>query len=1168
MPPSPVHDRYKSGEGYHAVPLPYTGTFMLPKPDLVFYDAPTSIETVSTIFNVEPKDDTEGEPMHTQKAHSFVQTSEHVKTPRPSVKPKIPKSRGHRNSRNRKACFVCKSLTHLIKNCDYYEKKMAFVPTAVLTKSRLVPLNAARPVTTVVPHINVIRPRPVKTVANKPHSPLRRPINHRPTPKPSNFPQKVTTVKAPQVNAVKGVKGNWVWKPKWNISYLFNFEAINGGYISFGGNPKGGKITGKDTECIVLSSDLKLPDENHVLLRVPRENNMYNVDLKNIVSSGDLTCLFAKATLDESNFWHKRLGHINFKTMNKLVKGKFDGKVDEGFLVGYSVSSKAFRVFNSRTRIVQETLHINFLENQPSVAGSGPTWLFDIDTLTQSMNYQPVIAGNQPNSSVVQELESEVQVSPSSSAKRKKHDDKTKREAKGKSPVELSTRVRNLSEEFEDFSSNNTNEVNAASTTVPTVEPNSTNSTNTFSVVVPSNNVVSSNFELGGKSSYVDPSQYHDDPDMPTLEDITYSDDEADVGAEAEFSNWETNITASPIPTTRVYKDHHVTQIIDYAPFMGFMVYQMDVKRVFLYGTIEEEVYVCQPPGFEDPDYPDKVYKVVKAFYGLNQAPRAWYETLANYLLENGFQRGKIDKTLFIKRQKDDIFLVQGLQVNQKQDRIFISQDKYVAEILRKFGLTDGKSASTPINIEKPLLKDPDGEGVDVYTYRSMIGSLMYLTSSRPDIMFAVCACARFQVTPKASHLHVVKRIFRYLKGKPHLGMWYPKDSTFNLVAYSDSDYAGESLDRKSTTGTNDVVILQALIDRRKVIITEASVRQALCLDDAASVDFLPNEEIFTELARMGKVENLEQDKIAQALEITRLKQRVRKLEKKAKLKASRLTRLRKVGTAQRVKSSTDTIMDDQEDASKQGENSRIRCREDVTLEEVVTEVAMDAEDDEAEPAELTEVIKVVTTAKLMTEVVTNAAATTAATIITVALMPKANATRRRNGVVIVDLEEIATPLIIVHSEPKSKDKRKGILVEEPKPLKKQVQIEQDEAYARELEAELNANINWNEVIEHVKRKEKKDNTFMRYQALKRKPQTEAQERKNMMVYLKNMVGFKMDFFKGMSYDEIRTIFKIGEKELEEEASKVIMRKIETSKEKAAKKQKLDEEVKELKTHL
>nr|GEY22723.1 hypothetical protein [Tanacetum cinerariifolium] len=141
-----------------------------------------------------------------------------------------------------------------------------------------------------------------------------------------------------------------------------------------------------------------------------------------------------------------------------------------------------------------------------------------------------------------------------------------------------------------------------------------------------------------------------------------------------------------------------------------------------------------------------------------------------------------------------------GLLVKQKKGGIFISQDKYVAKILRKFGLSEGKSASTPIDTEKPLLKDPNGKYVDVHTYMSMIGSLMYLTSSRPDIMFVVCACARFRVTPKASHIYAVKRIFRYLKGKPHLGLSYPKDSPFDLVAYSNSDYAGASLDRKSTT--------------------------------------------------------------------------------------------------------------------------------------------------------------------------------------------------------------------------------------------------------------------------------------------------------------------------------------------------------------------------------
>ncbi|GJT41902.1 putative ribonuclease H-like domain-containing protein, partial [Tanacetum coccineum] len=212
-------------------------------------------------------------------------------------------------------------------------------------------------------------------------------------------------------------------------------------------------------------------------------------------------------------------------------------------------------------------------------------------------------------------------------------------------------------------------------------------------------------------------------------------------------------------------------------------------------------------------DHPDKVYKVVKALYGLHQAPRAWYETLANYLLGNGFKRGKINQTLFMKKQKEDILLVQVYiddiifgstnkdLLQQKEDGIFISQDKYVAEILKKFNYTDVKSASTPVDLEKPLVKDGDDYDVDVHLYRSMIGSLMYLTTSRPDIMFVVCACARFHVTPKTSHILAVKRIFRYFKGKPTLGLWYSRDSPFEIVAYTDSDYAGATQNRKSTTG-------------------------------------------------------------------------------------------------------------------------------------------------------------------------------------------------------------------------------------------------------------------------------------------------------------------------------------------------------------------------------
>ncbi|GJW92898.1 putative ribonuclease H-like domain-containing protein [Tanacetum coccineum] len=214
-----------------------------------------------------------------------------------------------------------------------------------------------------------------------------------------------------------------------------------------------------------------------------------------------------------------------------------------------------------------------------------------------------------------------------------------------------------------------------------------------------------------------------------------------------------------------------------YASFKDFVVYQMDVKSAFLYGKIEEEVYVCQPLGFEDPDFPDRVYKVEKALYALHQAPKAWYETLSTYLLDNGFHRGKIDKTLFIRRVKSDIF-------EAKEDGIFISQDKYVTEILKKFGFTDVKTASTPMETQKPLLKDADGEDVDEHLYKSMIGhdaTPIHLTHHNPPTppphpqsRLQCAACARSKST---------------------------KDSPFDLVAYTDSDYAGASLDRKSITG-------------------------------------------------------------------------------------------------------------------------------------------------------------------------------------------------------------------------------------------------------------------------------------------------------------------------------------------------------------------------------
>ncbi|GJR88848.1 putative ribonuclease H-like domain-containing protein [Tanacetum coccineum] len=643
-----------------------------------------------------------------------------------------------------------------------------------------------------------------------------------------------------------------------------------------------------------------------------------------------------------------------------------------------------------------------------------------------------------------------------------------------------------------------------------------------------------------------------------------------------------------------------------YASYMGFIVHKMDVKCTFLYGTIEEEVYVCQNSGFEDPHFPNKVYKVEKALYGLHQAPRAWYETLSTYLLENRFRRGTIDKTLFIKKDKSDILLVQvnvddiifgstkktlclefeqmihnrfqmssmgdltfflGLQVQQKEDGIFISQDKYVAEILKKFDFATVKTTSTPIETNKVLVKDEEAKAVHIHLYRSMIGSLMYLTASRPDITFAVCACARFQVTPKVLHLHTVKRIFRYLKGQPKLGLWYPRDSSFDLEAFYDTDYAGAILDRKAKRTTeisqssgpihlvvNETVYkewkdrmeraittassleaeqdseaqtrfevaskqsndpplsrvytlgsgedsmklnelmelctkfsrerqLQALVDKKKVIITETSIRSDLNLEDAGGTNCLSTDTIFEELARMGtstepmtKKETNEEfvpthsydpshsgeDRL-QLHELmnlcTKLSDRVLALETTKTTQAFEIASL--VGSTRRVKSSNDEGLGAQEDASKQRRSiedidkdaevslvDETQGRSDDTKmfdtyaligDEVFAENDMTEKEHDVIPKEVS-AAETFTTAGIKIPVSTAAPSTTAVSppVITESTVTTAPSTiLKAKGITFRDAGETTTRTSTSVSSSSIKDKGKAKMVEPEVPLNK-----------------------------------------------------------------------------------------------------------------------------------
>ncbi|GJV96355.1 putative ribonuclease H-like domain-containing protein [Tanacetum coccineum] len=1213
----PLYDRFVTAEGMHVVPPPMTGNYMPSRPEMeVDYSQFTygpkqtqpsksksqssEFDTCESNISTEPSElvselvvnesnvecqpkvwsdapiieeyesNSEDEyvsiPTKQQETPSFA--NQQVKTPRENVKSQFIHSQKPKVDKKDlgygfpvRACFVCGSLNHLIRDCDFHEKRMArkanlnsgwnkktsqkelretwknvqrvnkqnqFVPSVVQTRTCKIPISTARAsstknfstarqsfnrqtvLTSTAMKVNIVKPivnrvRPAN-VFHKTHSPSSRPLKKTTILRTNFSKQKVNTAKVNAVSTVGGERETAV-KPSagcnlrpqrynWhndyphralknkgivdsgcsrhmtgNNAYLAEFQNFNGGPVSFGGTK--GYITGKGKIKTgkLDFEDFKLPDANQVLLKIPRQNNMYSFNLENIVPSGGLACLIAKATTDESNKWHRRdviefcglkgikREYSNARTpqqnrvaerknrtlieaartmladsflpntfwaeavstacyvLNRVLVtkpynktpyelltgktpiisyirpfgchvtilntidhlGKFAGKSDEGFLVGYSLQSKAFRVYNLETKRVEENLHINFLENKPNVAGKGPTWLFDLDYLTDSMNYHSVRSENQANLHAGQqesnqntgtkdkidagdsekEDESDQDCfelpiwhsysSTNSSASKSDNkrggpreeeqvflDDLARLQRQEKEANEEAEALRkNLEQETENLVTQagaaKSSSTNIFSTVSTTAKASGTNLVNTVSIPV---STASPNKGLSLSDTT---NSQEDDSEIPPLEDIhedttdgifTHSSYD-DEGAEADFTNLETVVNVSPIPTSRInpshpsalilgdptsavqtrskvnksseahafvsyvqkqrrnnHKDfhhclfacflsqhepkkisealedeswvdamqeellqfeiqkvwilvdlpygkkaigtkwvyrnkkdergvvvrnkarlvaqgHRQEEGIDYdevfapvarleairiflafASYMGFIVYQMDVKSAFLYGKIDEEVYVSQPPGFLDPKYPEKVYKVVKALYGLHQAPRAWYATLSTFLLKNGYRRGTIDKTLFLKKDKHDIILVQVYV----DDIIFGSTkkswcDEFEALMKSRFQMSSMGELS-----------------LSFLAYNDTIETVEAFSKVRKPVMLKFYLY-RFQVTPKTSHLSAVKRIFRYLKGKPKLGLWYPRESSFDLESYSDSDYAGANLDRKSTTG-------------------------------------------------------------------------------------------------------------------------------------------------------------------------------------------------------------------------------------------------------------------------------------------------------------------------------------------------------------------------------
>ncbi|GKA76932.1 retrovirus-related pol polyprotein from transposon TNT 1-94 [Tanacetum coccineum] len=430
--------------------------------------------------------------------------------------------------------------------------------------------------------------------------------------------------------------------------------------------------------------------------------------------------------------------------------GKLKPKADIGIFVAYAPAKKAFRIYNRQTRLIMETIHVTFdeLTSMASKQSSSGPALYEMTTVRVVATLRPADLTGSPSSTSI--------------------DKKNFKEAKLKSSW-----IEAMHEEIHEFKRLEVWEL------VPCLD---------FVTLIKLKwifKVKKDEFRgvLKNKARLVTKG---------------YCQEEG-IDFEEYFA-----------PVARI---ESIRIFIANVSNKNMTIYQMDVKTAFLNGELHKVVYVSQSEGFVDQDNPTYVYKLNKALYGLKQTPRAWYDMLSRFLLSQGFSQGAVDPTLFTRKAGHDMLLFKmsmmgkmyffvGLQISQSPKGIFINQSKYAQIIIKKYGMLSSDLVDTPVVEKIKQDEDLQGKPIDPTHYRGMIGSLMYLTSSRPDLVFAVCMCARYQAKPTEKHLHAVKRIFRYLKGTINMGLWYSKDAAITLTAYADVDHARCQDSRCNTSGS------------------------------------------------------------------------------------------------------------------------------------------------------------------------------------------------------------------------------------------------------------------------------------------------------------------------------------------------------------------------------